>query len=966
MDSTADDADGIVRRAAESENAAPLLIDTDKALAEERRHLELTKDEQPVALCLSGGGIRSATFCLGVLQELARQGLLDRFHYLSTVSGGGYIGAWLTRVISSQLDADPSPDARVPMDRIGERITRNGKGPEPGPVRNLRRFSNFLTPNPGLASLDTWTGALLWIRNTALNWLVFIPVFVVIVTVPILYFALSAALLAPQTSEFFDYVLGTLAALCLVWACYRTMLSLPSHSHPDDHPAAADRYGPDGRALFRHVVVPVLIWCYVAPIAVTAAFKEVDRGEAAKVVFMTGAAATDAQLPPICPSQGTCGPTQAQAGGAPSPLEARFTLLPLASLFGGGLAYALAYSRLRRRPHTAPEARHEHLVPFRNSWPAWIISCTVSAALTWYGIWLARDLDIFWLTLAGPIWIGVAEVLRTTLYVALRKGGLRAELDREWLARLNAVKLMCVLPAAVIGTAAIVGGLLTSCLATWGLSLAAAGGITAGSGAAFLGRSAWTTFTARDANPPRRLPVQGLIGVGIVLFALTLLILFGRAVAVTAGALAALAADGPSLPSFWAVALATLLILLGAGATAYGLGLWINLNRFSMHAVYRNRLVRAFLGSARPEAENRPDRFTQFDPYDNLRMADAFDHRRSRPVLFPVINVALNRTSGKDTARAERKAESFTITPLRCGAASLCGPEANRADKATWKGAYIRTSAYAGDEKQTGADDQTRGISLGTAITISGAAASPNMGYHSSPLIAFIMTLFNVRLGAWLPNPGAPGVKPTDLKQPGPRNGLWTLLAELAGRSDRNSGYLYLSDGGHFDNLGLYEMLRRRCKSILVIDASQDETYGYEDLGRTVQHALVDMGIAIDFDPIVAMRANKLTRRGALGTIRYPDDGTGPATGRLLYLKPWMPEDLGVEITSFQVRKESFPHVSTGNQFFAESDFEAYRHLGEAIMRIAIEGAPKADPSDPQPLIERLFLTPAAGTPPAA
>src|SRR5918912_547241 len=101
------------------------------------------------ALCLSGGGIRSATFCLGVLQGLARLNLLDKFDYLSTVSGGGYIGSWLTAWIH-----------RTEAQNVLEKLRSYPKSkidPEPKEIIHLRTYSNYLSPKIGILSVDTWT-----------------------------------------------------------------------------------------------------------------------------------------------------------------------------------------------------------------------------------------------------------------------------------------------------------------------------------------------------------------------------------------------------------------------------------------------------------------------------------------------------------------------------------------------------------------------------------------------------------------------------------------------------------------------------------------------------------------------------------------------------------------------------------------------------------------------------------------
>ena len=138
-------------------------------------------NEKRSALCISGGGIRSATFGLGVLQGLARCGLLDKFHYLSTVSGGGYIGSWL----SAWIKNDPQG-----MRGVVTELTRPPDStlkPEPRPIRYLREFSNYLAPRSGLTSVDFWTLIVTFIRNMFLNWLVLISWLAAAMMIPRLF-----------------------------------------------------------------------------------------------------------------------------------------------------------------------------------------------------------------------------------------------------------------------------------------------------------------------------------------------------------------------------------------------------------------------------------------------------------------------------------------------------------------------------------------------------------------------------------------------------------------------------------------------------------------------------------------------------------------------------------------------------------------------------------------------------------
>ena len=134
------------------------------------------------ALCISGGGIRSATFGLGILQGLARCGLLEKFHYLSTVSGGGYIGGWLSAWIHNSEGGLPDV-----VRQLAEPRTDARPNPEPKEIQNLRSYSNYLSPRFGLLSADSWTLAGTYLRNLFLNWWVIIPLLGAVLTLPWIY-----------------------------------------------------------------------------------------------------------------------------------------------------------------------------------------------------------------------------------------------------------------------------------------------------------------------------------------------------------------------------------------------------------------------------------------------------------------------------------------------------------------------------------------------------------------------------------------------------------------------------------------------------------------------------------------------------------------------------------------------------------------------------------------------------------
>ena len=228
----------------------------------------------------------------------------------------------------------------------------------------------------------------------------------------------------------------------------------------------------------------------------------------------------------------------------------------------------------------------------------------------------------------------------------------------------------------------------------------------------------------------------------------------------------------------------SMLLCFAIGACASRL---LNINRFSLHAIYRNRLIRAFLGAS--SIQRQADRFIDFDSNDNPRMHTLWPPRKDtgwQP--FHVINMTLNMVSAKRLAWQERKAACFTVTPLHSGTGGKLAPRNYGAI-----GAYRPTIQYGG----RGDDPDHSGVSLGTAMAISGAAASPNMGYHSSPAITFLMTMFNVRLGWWLGNPGPEG-EDTYFRD-GPTVAIVPLLQETFGLTTDDSKYIYLSDGGYFE-----------------------------------------------------------------------------------------------------------------------------------------------------------------------
>jgi hypothetical protein len=836
------------------------------------------RGEPRTALCLSGGGIRSASFALGILQAFAQRGLLDHFHYLSTVSGGGYIGAWL-----SAWRVNAKNDDTV-MNALSNRQPDEYK--EPDELRGLRSNSNFLTPGLGGLSADTWTLVALYIRNLLLNWLIYLPLIVGVLLIP---FGTEAVLeSARRWSAAWCHLVLALTALLF-------LLALTS--------SVRGRLGKDGA----HRVDQTRFLLF-----------ELVPVYGASLLLCIYAVVTPQILGDEWAWLGVHGPVKvAMAAGA--------------ALYG--MAWMIAFLGYSGRwQDIFTPTGHDPAPP----WVlliAWVVAGALAGALIGWGFDIASqsamngDRPMRPIVVLGVSWVAVSMFLAASVYLGLTSYSGRGDVEREWIARSSGWFV-----ALALGWTALTALVLYAPEAwalgdnayrwLWGI-FAVGGG--AGAVAAGIGSSAKTIATAAG-KPIESLSMTKVISLATIVFLVALTIILSTLVpGLTAVAASAFTAIGfgtlGSEPSLMAIA-----IIIACGAFAAIASFFINVNRFSMHALYRNRLIHAFLGSARGkrgEDSTTRDPFTGFDFKDNARVRDLM-HPANRPRLFHVINMALNVVSGTNKAWQERMAESFTVTPKASG------------------NPYVRfwpTECYG---------SRTGGISLGTAIAISGAAASPNQGYHSSPLVGLVMTLFNVRLGWWLGNPSSPAAAPRE----GPRWGIIQIVKELFGLTTDRSKYVYLSDGGHFENLGLYEMVRRRCHVIVVSDGGCDPDCAFADLGNAVRKIWIDLGVKIDFQKI-EIHKRGVKQKGiycALGMIQYPERPQGDVS-HILYLKPGFHDD-GTEpadVCAYALANSAFPHESTADQFFSESQMESYRSLGAHIVDVVL-GSPAGMPDPDAPV----------------
>lgn len=335
------------------------------------------------------------------------------------------------------------------------------------------------------------------------------------------------------------------------------------------------------------------------------------------------------------------------------------------------------------------------------------------------------------------------------------------------------------------------------------------------------------------------------------------------------------------------------------------LGFAANINRVSMHRYYRNRLLECYMPD-NPPAPGRPPMDQKWEA-DKFPLADVDPGRTGNPCL--IVNANLATLNSRIPRYRIRGGHNFVFTPWHIGS------DAINADPHKIKG-WVDMSAYRGGQ-----------TNLATAFSISGAAIDPNTGATRSGPLAFVMGFLNVRLGYWIRNPIRPPVRWTTWNE-SPFFWHYYALREMFGwRLKESHNYIRLSDGGHFENLGLYELIRRKCRYILVSDAGADPDFLFKDLARAVERVRVDFQADIDLGTSALVPDGKpptSSRAVVAGKITYDDN----SEGKLLYLKTTVCKGLPKDIDGYQKTNTKFPHETTIDQFFGDRQFEAYRELG--------------------------------------
>jgi len=977
------------------EQADPLhRVKQRRALLKAIGHAIPEEDVAPgtMGLALSGGGIRSATLALGLVQALARHGRLLDFDYCSTVSGGGYLGSWLGGLFlppSARGPGAKSQEAsdllapelatmreqtdfalRVLRDKSCETTTafppswqglaglhptahhrHHGAADHAGhppdirhPVRWLREHSRYLAPNGAsdyLAAAATMTR----------NWLAMLYVFVV----PVALLALALVAVAWEAR-------GMTGPLSLAWAGVAVV------SFGGLATVLAYWFTEPLSQGDRPVVKGLVRW----PTAL------VGSGQSARFASSLVGWATSIEVVLMAWLHRA---DLWQGADPPSgPLAMILGALAWADL--GLLGLALLDCGTAQRALARAGRGHVHR--------AWSWACWALAGLLVPAGWLGAQLfsvqaqagrvvamDAMVAAVAGLMML--ALVAGATAHgLALTKVDNRGEAYvadlRRTLSYWSSLSLRAMLVLGAVALVDTLGLLAYRGGAAWfgpwqGLAVALAPlsawlihklpawfGDGKGRFGVLLGRHVWTLALV----------------VGVLLYGMV-------AVAVHVGVQWALFNGAPWQDAVgvpWRIAYAGGVLLALFVLTSLSTS-FINLS--SLHALYASRLTRAYIGSSnvnrliflrgRANGAGQHDiaqvNITETDRFDEIPV-DVYQQTISAGPLH-LINVTLNDTHGKE--------HSELLERDRKGVPLVFAPE----------GVFVEAKAqgvgqgwfYDWDAlRRAGAES----LSLGQLCAISGAAASTGMGGKTTLGGSLALSFANIRMGYWwdvgalLRRAARTGVRRAGVRGWAQLFGTYFYLwSEMTGDYARDQARVNLSDGGHFENSGAYELLRRRVRCIVVADNGEDPDYLFEDLDNLVRKARIDLGLSIVValpEEVVALTGEagrelflngtrqdwraRATAPGDPGFAlllevyergRSTPDGRDPdrLAGIMVWLKPRLSAGMPLDVAGYGGSHPSFPQETTGDQFFNEAQWESYRAMGYRMMDLLLSGEEHGD-----------------------
>lgn len=830
-----------------------ILKDRERRRIDARRELygeDVSASRTYAGLALSGGGIRSATFSLGILRELAALKILHRFDYLSTVSGGSYIGSYYCGLFAPRRpdgQTDTKTDAVLTAKSFGGAAAIvDPFGVETGDARRslnwLRQSGRYLAPS---GSGDIWHAIGMLVRN-------WIGLHLVIGT--------SIMLIA--------LLFGVGARL----AYYRWGAELPLFT---------------GREWLRFAPLAVLlaipIACHVAcGWAYWLTTRDVNRPRKWRYASTGGTViiALGALLWALNPGEFR----SPEGNVVPAAVVGLFAL---AALILVGLCYALAY-RAAGAEQRWDECRTRLTRPMR--WcMQWVVILSVAAAIDALSFQAYRallsELFVFGLpAIAASVLAGRRLVARLSLLVGSIPGQKGADEQPPKRSLISKDRLL----TWVAALAAIL--LLVLVVLIWAVL-------------AYL--AAWPTDDLMVREFHSGCPLQDRIT-------------FEREVWLGCG--------GRNWAAIW----------LQWGAWSAGLALLAGciaatpefLNLSGLTAFYASRLRRAYLGAGNPPRLAEDVVVDKGEGGDEVWLEDYYPPVPEAALAAPLhlINITLNetRSSGSNIVQRDRRGRNLVVSPdgIYCTASR---------GKALYRIAFDR--------------DRHEMLPLSSWIAISGAAFSTGLGSRTGFPLSQLAGLANVRLGYWWRARTEGTGNPTQ----------YDLFREFRGDySGPDEKYWYLSDGGHFENTGVYELIRRQVPFILVSDNGMDERYEYEDIANLVRKARIDFNCEINFANAATLdarlgKSSAVRRRfgtldqiaggigkddlvvAALAALRYETPGGGDHYGTMVLIKPRLTGDGPADLFRYKAANAAFPHQTTLDQFFDEAQWESYYHLGRLI-----------------------------------
>ena len=953
-----------------------------------------------MGLALSGGGIRSATLSLGILQSLARNDLLKRFDYLSTVSGGGYMGCYfgslfLPQALRQGRGEPPAGEFTTRCEKAYDALKESAVPTVPSPdcagVRSTLVEGSSKPMEDGSKKVSSkkvsskeeeekddktgWTAAksFEWLRNNGRylaprgtgdliyvaamqvrNWAAIQYVVGVAIVFFLLAFATARAwmiakcpwwqeielmflpkpgatiywspgwvlvggfgllFVVPPALAYWvahsrvdrndklswipmwhEYTIIFLVLLGLTWAYGVLKVTVPT-AHPfQDLPDAF-------WAVVGYVVITLFaIGVFFVGFLIERRGLKLSRAYLLICLCLAGLLIAFVKEP------------QAHTASLVVRLLVALLVVVLAGLLAiGALVAAGAIAVLRQ----APQARLD-LKSLRTRFTGWL-RWTFQAFLGAAGLALLGTIgQTVYAYLSLEPGAGAGAFAGATSLVAAIVAG--ARLLFKWLGTGNKRVHPKIPLGALAGTAAVLLLLLTG--GAWAVLVQSAlwgGGPPPAIPGEFAseGPRAWTRASGIEVSPWGRNPRTVVLDT-----AGTRLVAAGKPVATARGWMSVL--------------------LAGAGFLALTTGLFINfLNMSSLHQFYAARLTRAYLGATNRDRfkANRVMAVTSPLPTDTIPLAAYYDERLAAPVHL--INVTVNQT---------RPSEGQLVQRDRKGTSMVIGPKYTIVNSAIFErsdrnGTLIPGNYSAGTLSQfDGRSDgvfQTEELDLGDWCAISGAAFSTGLGMRTSVGLSLLAGLANVRLGYWWH---------FDSDRPSPVTAayryLWAeLMADFRGPW---KPFWFLTDGGHFDNTGVYELVRRRVGIILLCDNSCDPDYRFDEVGNLARKIRTDFGAEMrPISPPTGLPGRYFAtaedfakgerRRGKcalLYEIEYPHAAARlPAWdySLLIVLKPNMIPGAPIDVAEYASVNEEFPHQTTLDQFFDDAQWESYRKLGELM-----------------------------------